>query len=108
MKTTTKALIFSIALIPTVMLISSFINPTSEIKYATMRTFEGALGGTSKIILVYDGKTEELELSKGSVSNQVSNTLQINQALNILSSKGYELVSQSGGDIISMYSFVKK
>lgn len=31
------------------------------------------------------------------------NTLQINKAINILASKGYELVSQSGGDYISMY-----
>ena len=108
MKTTTKALIFLMALIPTIMLFSSFMKPTSENKYATMRTVEASMGGMSKIILVYDGKTEELELSKGSNSNQVPNTLQINQAMNTLASKGYELVSQSGGDYISMYSFVKK
>lgn len=108
MKTTTKALIFSIALIPTIMLVSSFTKPPTETKYATMRTIEAAMGGMSKIILVYDGKTEELELSKGSSSNQTPNTLQINQAMNTLASKGYELVSQSGGDYISMYSFVKK
>ncbi len=104
---TTKALIFSIALILTIMLVSSFTKAT-ETKYATMRTVEAAVGGMSKIILVYDGKTEELELGKGSNSNQTPNTLQINQAMNLLASKGYELVSQSGGDYISMYSFVKK
>ncbi len=108
MKTTTKALIFSVALIPTIMLISSFTKQTTETKYATIRTVETALGSASKIILAYDGKTEELELDKGSNNNMTPNTLKINQAMNILSAKGYELVSQSGGDYISMYSFVKK
>jgi hypothetical protein len=108
MKTTTKALIFSIALIPTIMLISSFTKQTTETKYATIRTVEAAMGGSSKIILAYEGKTEELDLDKGSVGNMTPNTLKINQAINILASKGYELVAQSGGDYISMYSFVKK
>ena len=105
MKTTTKALIFAVALIPTLMLISSFTKPASETKYATMRTYEG---GFPKIILIYDGKTEEIDLGNNSKGNMTSNTLQINQALNTLASKGYDLVSQSGGDYITIYSFVKK
>ena len=108
MKTTTKALIFSIALIPTIMLVSSFTKPTTETKYATMRTIEAGVGNGSKIIIVYDGKTEEFEIGKGTNANMNSNTEQINKATNVLANKGYELVSQSGGDYISMYSFVKK
>ena len=106
--TTTTKLIFLILLISAIFLFYSFTKPTTESKYATMRTVEATMGGISKIILVYDGKTEELELGKGSSSNQIPNTQQINQALNLIASKGYELVSQSGGDYISMYSFVKK
>jgi len=73
-----------------------------------MRTTEFALGGQSSIILVYEGKTEELELDKVSPNNMAGNTLKIHQAIRLLASKGFELVSQSGGDYISMYSFVRK
>ncbi|MDQ3190455.1 MAG: hypothetical protein M3Q58_02580 [Bacteroidota bacterium] len=108
MKTTTKALIFSIALIPSIMLIFSFTKPASETKYATMRTIEVPVAGKSKIILIYDGKIEEFELGELSISNHTANTLQINQAINKLASTGYELVSQSGGQAYNMYSFVQK
>ncbi len=106
MKTSTKAIISLIVLIPTIVLVSSFTQPASELQYATLRTTEAI--GMSTIIIVYEGKTEEYELSKGSSSNQKSNTQAINKAINLLTSKGYELVSQSGGDYISTYSFVRK
>ena len=108
MKTSTKAIISLIVLIPTIVLVSSFTQPASEPQYATLRTIEATVGGMSKIIIVYEGKTEEFELSKGSSSNQTPNTQAINKGINLLASKGYELVSQSGGDYISMYSFVRK
>lgn len=108
MKTTTKALIFLIALIPTTLLVSSFTKTATETKYATMRTLEAAMGNMSKIILVYDGKTEEIELGNGTKSNLIPNALKINQAINMLASKGYDLVSQSGGEMSTIYSFVKK
>ncbi len=96
------------AIIPALMLISSFTKSQAEgAKYATIRTVEAALGG-SRIVLCYEGKTEELDLDKGTTGNMVPNTLKINAAINLMASKGYELVSQSGGDYISMYSFVKK
>jgi hypothetical protein len=113
MKTSTKAIIFSIALIPTIMLVSSFTKLTTDTKYATMRTIEG--GGftalfDNKIIIAYeDGMTEEFELAKSKSSNFGENLKIINAQINVLASKGYELVSTSGTDQwTTTYSFVKK
>ena len=89
-------------------MISSFTKQASGAKYASMRVFEVYAGGPSKIVLVYDGTAEKIELDKWGSSNIESNTIQINQAVNKLASKGYELVSQSGGDQVSLYSFMKK
>jgi hypothetical protein len=107
MKTTTKSAIFSLALISAIILISSFTKQTSGTKYATIRSIETVMGG-SKIILAYDGKTEEMGLENGTIKNMTPNTLKINDAINMMAAKGYELVSQSGGETISMYTFVKK
>lgn len=107
MKTTTKLSIISLSLLTLFILISSFTKSESDGKYATMRTVEGSLGG-SKIILAYEGRTQELDLDKSSIGNMTPNTLKINQAINLLAALGYQLVSQSGGEQISNYSFVKK
>jgi membrane protein implicated in regulation of membrane protease activity len=108
MKTITKVFIFLVAFIPAIILVSSFTGQTAEIKYATIRTVESAVGSNSKVVLVYEGKTEEIHLDKATWDGYAPNALKINQAINILAAKGYELVAQSGGDMISMYSFVKK
>ncbi len=108
MNTTKKLLVLSLGLLGLTALAYSFKPSESTLEYATMRTTEFTLGGQSSIILVYEGKTEELELDKVSPKNMASNAFKINQAIRLLSSKGFELVSQSGGDYISMYSFVRK
>jgi hypothetical protein len=107
MKKKANAVMLCIGLVLTILLISSFNKQTSGTKYASIRTVEVAIGSSSRIIVVYDGKTEEFELAKGSAGNFSPNTAQINQAVNMLAAKGYELVSQSGGDYISMYTFAK-
>lgn len=108
MNTTKKLLVLSLGLLGITTLAYSFKASESNLEYATMRTTEFTLSGQSSIILVYEGKTEELELDKVSPKNMASNTLKIHQAIGLLSSKGFELVSQSGGDYISMYTFVRK
>jgi hypothetical protein len=108
MNTRKKLIITVLGLAGLFVLSTSFTRPESTLEYATMRTVESSLGGQSSIILAYEGKIEELELDKGSVGNMAGNTQKINQAIRLLASKGFELVSQSGGDYISMYSFVRK
>lgn len=108
MNTSKKGYLFVLSLVCLTVLAFSFKSPQSGIEYATMRTVESAMGGQSSIILVYEGKTEELDLDKGSVGNMPGNTMKIHQAMRLLASKGFELVSQSGGDYISMYTFVRK
>lgn len=89
----------------------AFSNHTNEqMNYATMRTIESALGNFSKIMIVYeDGKTEEIALERSTTNNLLNNAIVINNTINAISSKGYELVSSHGiGDQVSTYTFVKK
>jgi hypothetical protein len=82
--------------------------PTGN-KYLTMRTFEASMGGSSKIMIIYeDGTTEELDLDKYRIDNMLPNAVKINQAINKIAGKGYEFVSSSGGEYTSLYTFVKK
>jgi hypothetical protein len=107
MKSRNKSMIFAVALICSIILISSFTGQTSGTNYAIMRTMEVAHG--PKIILAYDGKTEVIALKTRTFEEDVlSNILKINQTINMLSSKGYELVAQSGDVYTMTYSFVKK
>ena len=89
----------------------AFSNQSNEQKnYATMRTIESTLGNFSKIMIVYeDRKTEEIALERSATNNLLNNAIVINNTINAISSKGYELVSSHGiGDQVSTYTFVKK
>jgi len=78
-------------------LLTAFYNADSRNKYVTMCVFE--VYGAAKIVIAYeDGKTEELALNRFVSKNFVSNTKIINDAINGLSIKGYELLSVSGTD----------
>ena len=99
-----KVIITSIALSLAFIMVSAFKPNNVANKYATIRIYEGQ----SKIVMVYDGKTEELKINKPSPDNIVSNTAKINEVINLMASKGYELISQSGGDSNHMYTFIKK
>ena len=110
MKTmTTKFLTATLTLVLIIILTSAFNSQQSNgNKFLTMRTFQ-AFGKGSKIMIVYeDGKTEEIELEKYAVDNFLPNTVKINQAINNISNKGYELFSVTGAEMVSLYTFVKK
>jgi hypothetical protein len=107
MKTNKFKFILLAALLPLLLLILSFTNLESEVQYATIRTVE-ATAGASTIILAYEGKVEELDLEKWTGNNLAPNALKINKAINLMTSKGYKLISQSGGDYVSMYTFESK
>jgi hypothetical protein len=107
---TAKFITATLTLILIILLTSAFNKQQgSGNKYLTMRTFQAAMGGSSKIMIVYeDGKTEEIELEKYSVSNFLPNTVKINKAINDISNKGYELFSVTGAEMVSLYTFIKK
>ena len=106
-----KTPIVFIFLLAMLLVCLAFSNQTNEQKnYATMRTIESAIGNFSKIMIVYeDGKTEEIALERSATTNLLNNAIVINNTINTISSKGYELVSSHGiGDQVSTYTFVKK
>jgi len=106
-----KTPILFISLSAILLVCLAFSNHTNEQKnYATMRTIESALGNFSKIMIVYeDGKTEEIVLERSASTNWLNNSIVINNTINAISNKGYELVSSHGlGDQVSTYTFVKK
>jgi hypothetical protein len=111
MKLQTPQVMRTVLFLALVIIISSaFISQQStKNKYLTMRTYQAAVGNGSKILIVYeDGRSEEIELEKYTVSNFLPNTIKINNALNDLSKGGYELVSVTGAELVSLYTFVKK
>jgi len=84
---------------------------TADTKFLTMRTFESNIPAyDSRITIVYeDNKFEEIPLEKWKQSNWTGNLQKINETLNKLSAKGYQLVATSGTDGISTtYTFMKK
>jgi hypothetical protein len=108
--TKTKLVTVAVALTLIIFLTSAFNKQQGGgAKYLTMRTFQAVMGGGSKILIVYeDGKTEEIELEKYSVGNMLPNSVKINQAVNYLSDKGYELSTVTGAETSSLYVFIKK
>jgi hypothetical protein len=111
MKTTTsKLLVATSAIILIIFLAPSFKTPqTSGNKYLVMRAYEAAMGGGSKIVIVYeDGKTEEQDLDVLKPGNYSPNAVKLAQAINGIANKGYELVSSSSGDYQGTYLFTKK
>lgn len=73
-----------------------------------MRVFE-TYGNAKIVISSEDGKTEELLIGGFSSGNYVSNTKSINDAINMIAGKGYELLTACGTDqVTSTYTFVRK
>lgn len=73
-----------------------------------MRTWE-VNDGAGKIVIVYeDGKSEEIILEKLHAKTFVANAIKINQAINGIANKGYELVTYGRGDYFTEYAFIKK
>lgn len=93
--------------------LSSFLNSPNEKKqYATLRVFEPYAGSASfdaRIIIAYeDSKVEEIDIDKFKSSNLAANTKKINETVNAVSGKGYELISVTSGAISTTYTFEKK
>jgi len=105
---TSKVFITSLALVSVFFIGSSFNRSEAGNKYATMRTFEGAMGSAAIVIVYDDGRTEDLDLGSLKGSNMLPNSVKINNAINSIAAKGYELVSTCAGDYVATYTFVKK
>ncbi len=111
MKSMTKLNLSLIALVA-FLLCTSFLTKqqTNTNKYLTLRVSEGpAPAFDPKIIIVYeDSKVEEIVIDKYRTSNWVANLKKINETLNTLAGKGYEVVAMSGTDLLSTtYTLVK-
>jgi hypothetical protein len=105
MKTTTKVLLGSLGLIVFLFISFSFVQSDGK-SYLIVRTQESAMGDTKLIIVYENGKTEEQEI--GRMKEFIPNAVKINQVFNKLGAQGYELVSSTGGDILSTFTFVKR
>jgi hypothetical protein len=106
---TTRVLTVVISAIAAFFLLTSFLNhQQAQNKYLTLWTTQGGLD--TKIVIVYeDGNTEEIDLDKFKPSSHTSNAKKINEAINSVANKGYELIAMSGTDLVTnTYIFVKK
>jgi hypothetical protein len=110
MKKMTTKLMMATAALTLIVFLTSFNKPqTNGNKYLIMRAYEGAMGGGSKIVIVYeDGKTEEQDIDVSKPSNYLPNAVKLAQSINYIATKGYELVTSSSGDFQSTYVFIKK
>lgn len=111
-----KLVLIISVLVVLVILFSSFNEhqkqEQKENRYLTMRVIEGgavAVPWDNKIITAYDdGKMEEIPLDKTRPGNFSTNLKKVNDQINSLSGKGYELVGMSGTDqLITTYVFKK-
>lgn len=106
-------LTISIIAICGILLLSSFLNQQAKgNKYLLMRVFEMPKGHPfdSKIIVVYeDGRTEEIQLERSKADNTVIVAKKINETINTIAERGYELVTiTSNGGQSYTYNFVKR
>lgn len=107
--TTTKQFIVSLTIGTLLFVTTSFKMLGTESKYATMRVYESN-NTKGKIVIVYeDGKMEEIELNIWTFKHMSDNSVKINQTLNNIASKGYDLVAITGTPInVTIYEFIKK
>jgi hypothetical protein len=109
MKSTPSKIMIPSALAIIVFLVCAFSNQNEEKKYLTLRTIEAAAWDSRMIIVNEHGETKELELEKFKPSNFAANTKRINEELNKIAARGYELIAVSGSDLqSSTYTFLKR
>jgi hypothetical protein len=113
--TKSKVLIASLSLICLFFVVSAFKATQSQQagnKYLTLRTYESGLSAviSPMIAIVYDdGNTETITLERPSnPAKALANVKKINETINLISAKGYELVTTCGSDIQTTYTFIKK
>ena len=108
-----KTTITLILLIVGSFLLTSFLTPQNQKKFITVRVLECKGAWDSHISIGYeDGKIEEIALEKFSQISFTSNTKKINEVINTISNKGYDLITQSsaGGEniFVHTYTFERK
>ncbi len=111
MKTTKTPILLAALTLVSVILFTSAITQqkSSANTYITMHTLQVPVGIDSKICIVYeDGQTEVIELNRYTNKNIPLNLVIINEAINNISKKGYDLISVTGAETSSIYTFVKK
>ncbi|MBK9284052.1 MAG: hypothetical protein IPM51_06990 [Sphingobacteriaceae bacterium] len=106
----TRICIMLATLILTIIITTSFKAGGEAPKYATIRVVEAGtvISGSGRIIIIYEGKSEDIPLDKPTPNNSAVIATKINKAINELAGKGYELVTQSGGDYVTTYTLIKK
>jgi hypothetical protein len=108
MNSTPSKIMIHSALAIIVFLVCAFSNQNDEKKYLTLRTIEGAAWDSRMIIVNAHGETKELELEKLKPANFATNTKRINEELNKIAARGYELIAVSGNDLPSTYTLLKR
>ena len=86
--------IAGVALCAASLFLTSFVQTDETPSYASVNTYETG-GPGSKILVVYENSTtEEIELDKVASAGKVfSNTQKIQETLNLMTHKGYRLVT---------------
>jgi hypothetical protein len=74
--------------------LTAFVQSEEAPSYASVNSYETGIGG-SKILIIYENSTtEEIELEKAtSTAKVIANTQKIHETLNLMTHKGYGLVS---------------
>lgn len=103
-----------LALLFVLVLIFSFKNKTASSNgILSLRTSETTIGlGDNSITIVYeDGQVEKAELKKLNTRDMSLNLVTVTEYLNKIKSKGYKLISSTGGTtdngIMMTYTFEK-
>ena len=110
----TKQILLTSAIALIAFLICSSFYQQDQNKYLLVKSVECWSGMVDSYIMTIDenGKTEHIELEKFRPKNISNNAIKLNEVINKVANKGYELHSTTGtGDanfIIKDYYFIKK
>ena|SRR5688572_30264569 len=89
--------------------LASFRPQTATPNYATMLAHE-SVGFDRKIVIIYEnGSTEEIALESPAKQSQIlSNATKIHETINMMSHKGYRVVTATKEHYYGYYLFEKK
>lgn len=109
MKVTIKQVSIIGVMLLTAILATSFVQKDNATKILTVRVFEMGIGSKMKISICDEtGKAEDLIFDKVTSDNQLLRTEKLNQTLNDIAKRNYQLVSATGGDFSSTFIFERK
>lgn len=104
-----------LATIAALLLLTLYANAQTNVKQATARIFESQSAELSRIVVVYEDSTSEIiplqnwKLFGGVASTNnilIENQKTINQFLNNMNSKGYELTKMTATGEAYLYTFI--